>query len=141
MLTLQKPHAAYWPVYVVCLGVWLSGALWLIYHYYFMLQTDFGKAPNPLEHWSLVAHGALAFASLWLMGFLWGTHITKRWRLHRHRKTGGMTFGVMLILIVSGYLLYYLASDAWRAPTAILHWLIGLSMPLALLAHWLIRAR
>ena len=141
MVNLRKPAASYWPVYAVCLGVWLSGALWLLYHYFFPLQTSFGAAPNPNEHWSLVAHGALAFASLWLMGFLWGTHVTRRWRLRRHRRTGGTLFAVMGLLIVSGYLLYYLSDDSWRSPTATVHWVIGLVMPLALLAHWLIRRR
>jgi len=83
----------------------------------------------------------MAFASLWLMGFLWATHIVRRWKLRRHRKTGGTLFVIMVLLIVSGLLLYYLPSDELRSPTALVHWVIGLAMPLALMAHWLIRAR
>lgn len=139
MVNLRKPAAGYWPVYAVCLGVWRSCALWLVYHCVFPLQTTFGTAPNPEEHWSPVAHDALAFASLWLMGFVWGTHATKRWRLGRHRRTGGTLFAVMAVLIVSGYLLYSLSDDSWRVPAATLHWVVGLGMPLAPLAHWLIR--
>jgi hypothetical protein len=47
---------------------------------------------------------------------------------------------IMVLLIVSGLLLYYLQSDELRSPTAIVHWAIGLAMPLALMAHWLIHA-
>jgi hypothetical protein len=141
MVKLRKPLVSYWSVYAVCFGVWASGALWLLLHYFFIEQTDFGLTHHPLEHWSLVAHGAFAFASLWLVGFLWGTHVVKRWRLRRHRKTGGVLFGVMCLLILTGYLLYYLSSDEWRASTSYVHWIIGLGMPLALLAHWLIRGR
>jgi hypothetical protein len=128
-------------VYVVLTGLWLSGALWLIYHFFFTRNTEFGPAPNPLEHWWLVAHGASAFASLWLMGHLWSTHIAKRWRLRRHRKTGATLVAVMAVLIASGYLLYYLSSDSWRAVVSLGHWLLGLVMPLALAGHWWVRAR
>ncbi len=128
-------------MYLTSLVVWFTGAVWLLFHYFWMRRTDFGVAPHPMEHWSLVAHGASAFASLWMMGFLWGTHVVKRWRLRRHRKTGGTLFFVMSLLVVSGYLLYYLSSDEVRAPTAVIHWVVGLGMPLALLAHWLIRGR
>lgn len=141
MVKFRKPAAHYWQVYAVCFGVWITGVLWLIFHYFLMRQGDFGRLPHPLEHWWLVFHGALAFAAVWLMGFLWGTHIVKRWRHRRHRKTGGTLFTVMLVLVASGYLLYYLSSDDWRTPTAVLHWAVGLTMPLALLAHWLIRRR
>jgi len=139
--TLLKPLGGYWRVHTVCWSVWATGAVWLLCHYFFMRHTDFGDTHLPLEHWSLVAHGALAFASLWLMGHLWGAHVVKRWKLGRHRKTGGFLFAVMSLLIISGYLLYYLSSDELRAPTGVIHWAIGLVMPLALLAHWLIRAR
>ena len=139
-MKISAPLASYWTVYAVSTGVWLSGVLWLIFHYYLVRTTEFGPTPHPLEHWWLVAHGAMAFASLWLMGFLWGTHVVKRWRLRQHRKSGGILFATMALLIFTGYLLYYLPSDDWRVPTSIAHWVIGLAMPLALTAHWWIRA-
>ena len=136
---MRKPHASYWRVYTVCFGIWTTGALWLLLHYCFVQRGEFGLVHNPLEQWSLVAHGAFAFASLWLLGYLWGAHVVKRWRLRRHRKTGGALFTVMCLLIVTGYLLYYLAGDDAREFASYVHWIIGLAMPLSLLAHWLIR--
>ena len=50
-----------------------------------------------------VAHGAMAFASLWLMDG--ATHVVRGWRLGRHRKTGGTLFATMALLILSGFLL------------------------------------
>lgn len=131
----------YWPVYATSLGIWLTGSIWLLFHYFVVAQTPFGPTRHPLEHWSLVAHGAFAFGSLWLMGFLWCTHVTRRWRLKRHRKSGGALFGVMLLLILSGYLLYYIAGDELRDATGITHWVIGLAMPVFLLIHWSVRRR
>jgi hypothetical protein len=138
---LSAPLAGYWYVYAVSAGIWLSGLLWLLFHYFLVRNTDYGPAPNPLEHWWLIAHGAMAFASLWLMGYLWATHIVRRWRLGRQRKTGGTLFATMAVLIVSGLLLYYPPSDEWHSATAVIHWVLGLAMPLALTAHWWIRAR
>jgi hypothetical protein len=131
----------YWPVYATVWGVWLSGVVWLILHYFFQRQAQFGAVPNPFEHWSLVSHGALAFACLWLLGFLWGTHIVRRWNLHRHRKTGGSLFAVMSLLCVTGYLLYYVGSDDLRPYLSIAHWVIGLVLPATLIAHWAVRKR
>jgi hypothetical protein len=140
-VNIHKSRFSHGPVYCVCLGIWLTGVCWLIFHYFFTQQRAFGATHHPMEHWSLVAHGAFAFASLWLVGFLWGTHIVKRWRLRRHRKTGGTLFAAAFLLIVSGYLLYYLSDEEWRAIAAIAHWIIGLAAPLPFFAHWLIRAR
>jgi hypothetical protein len=133
--------SVYWPVYLTLLGVWLSGVAWLVYHYFLQQQSQFGPVAHPLEHASLVAHGALAFASLWLLGFLWGTHIVRRWKLHRHRKTGGSLFAVMLVLCITGYLLYYVGSDDWRPSLSAAHWIIGLVLPVSLFAHWVVRRR
>jgi hypothetical protein len=139
-MNVQPPQTGYRSVYAVSAGIWVSGVLWLLFHYFFVRETEFGPAHHPLEHWCLVAHGAMAFACLWLMGFMWATHIPRRWRLRRHRKTGGVLFGTMALLIVSGFLLYYPPVDEWHAPTAIVHWVIGIAMPFTLLAHWSIRA-
>ncbi len=141
MVTIVPANMKYWPVHAVTLGVWATGSVWLIFHYFLTVQTAFGPAHHPLEHGSLVAHGACAFAGLWLMGYLWGTHVTRGWRLKRHRKSGGALFGVMVLLIASGYLLYYLSSDEWRAATSIAHWVIGVASPVFFLTHWFIRAR
>lgn len=75
------------------------------------------------------------------MGFLWGTHVVMRWRLKRHRKSDGLMFGVMGLMSVTGYLLYYLSTDEVRAPTAVVHWGIGSGLPLVLWVHWQVRRR
>ncbi len=130
-----------WALYIVGAGVWLTGGLWLLYHYFLVRQGEFGPMANPLEPWWLKLHGAFAFAAIWLFGLLWGVHITKAWP-HRHRRwSGGALTGVFLLLIVSGYLLYYIGDDKVRPVVSILHWGIGLACPLFLLFHRLRRPR
>ena len=64
-----------WMVYGVGGGLWLTGILWLIFHYFLARETALGPSPNPLEHWWLSLHGLFAFATLWVLGLLWGAHI------------------------------------------------------------------
>jgi len=128
-------------IFVIGGGLWLTGVAWLLLHFFMVRQTDFGPSRDPLEHWSIVAHGAFAFAALWMFGVLWGTHITKRWKAKRHRRTGGLLFLIVAALSVTGYLLYYVGDDAVRELIAKSHWIIGLALPLPFLLHWLIRMR
>ena len=121
--------------YAVGLGLWLTGAAWLVFHYFRKVTTDFGPAENPLTHWWLAAHGLFAFATLWLFGLLWGQHIVGAWKSGRHRLSGGVLFAVLAVLIASGYLLYYAGGDETRAITSVIHWGIGLAVPLAFIIH------
>jgi hypothetical protein len=124
-----------WALYIVGIGVWLSGGLWLLYHYFFERQGEFGPTANPLEPWWLKLHGAFAFAAVWVFGLLWGVHITKAWPRKRRRWSGGALTGVFALLIVSGYLLYYIGDDKVRPIVSVLHWGIGLACPVFFLFH------
>jgi len=131
--SLGRPRR--WALYIVGAGVWLSGGLWLLFHYFLVKQGEFGPSTNPLEPWWLKIHGAFAFAAVWMFGLLWGIHITKAWPNRRRRWSGGMLTGVFALLIVSGYLLYYVGDEKGRAVVSLLHWTVGLSCPLFFLWH------
>lgn len=122
-------------VYGVGLFLWLSGVLWLIFHYFMVQETEFGPAPHPAEHWFLSLHGLFAFASLWMFGLLWGSHIVGAWKTKRHRVSGSILFGILAALILTGYLLYYPPSDEAVAPIAVIHWGIGLAVVAPFLWH------
>lgn len=122
-------------VQAIVSGLWLSGALWLPLHFFWVRHGKFGTSPHPLEPWMLRLHGGLAFATLWCGGFLWATHIVSGWRGGRRRRTGIALCGAAALLIVSGYLLYYAGGDDMRAVVSLLHWGIGLAAPIAFLAH------
>jgi hypothetical protein len=121
-------------VYVVLGVLWGSGIGWLVFHYFLRQAGEFGELPHPLEAWWLRLHGAAAFATLWLSGLLWAVHLVPAWK--SRRRASGIALAIVLtVLVPSGYLLYYAADDALRAATALLHWLIGAALPLALLPH------
>ncbi len=127
-------------VYIVLGVLWASGIGWLAFHYLLLQTTEFGLLPHPLEAWWLRLHGAAAFATLWLIGLLWAIHLVPAWKMRR--RISGIALAVLLaVLVLSGYLLYYAGGDDARAVIALLHWIIGAALPLALLPHVLRRRR
>lgn len=128
-----------WLTYGVGIGLWTTGVLWLVFHYFLAQQTAFGPAPHPLEFWWRAAHGFFGFASLWTFGLLWSAHIVGAWKSGRHRVSGGAVFVLLAWLIGSGYLLYYLGSDEVIADVSLLHWSVGLVLPVPFLIHRLLR--
>jgi len=120
--------------------LWLSGALWLLFHYVFMTKGEFGDTPSPLEPWWLRIHAAAAFAALWGFGMVWGVHIVAGWRTGRQRLSGATAVTVLGWLILTAYLLYYLTDDRWRSVSAVAHWVPGLALPVLLVLH-IVRGR
>src|SRR5262249_22417884 len=122
-------------LYAVSMGLWVSGALWLVYHYGLYQPGEFGLGAHPMEPWWLRLHGACAFAVIWLFGLLWGVHVAPGWSRRRLRKSGGWLVGSLIFLTVSGYLLYYLTGDQLRSLTSLLHWSVGLAVPALFAVH------
>ena len=131
----ELPRSRILTVYTISLGLWLTGAVWLIAHYVLVYEGEFGPIPHPLEFWSVAAHAAFGFASLWLLGLLWSVHIPAGWRSSRRRWSGSVMFGVAAFLILSGYLLYYLGNAEVISVVATLHWAVGLACPALFLLH------
>jgi len=127
-------------VYVIAGGLWLSGGLWLLFHYFLRRTSEFGLEAHPLEPWWLRVHGAFAFAGLWLLGFLSARHIVGGWASRRRRSSGLAMLGASGLLVLSGYLLYYAGADRVRAVVSLCHWGLGLAAPALFLLHRFARA-
>ena len=120
-------------------GLWLTGALWLCFHYLLKRQGWLGI--HPPEAWWLRLHAAFAFLAIWTFGFLWGTHVVPGWWTRRRARSGVALVAVAGWLMLSAYLLYYLGDEDQRFVVSILHWSVGLSCPVLFLAHrWRARA-
>jgi hypothetical protein len=127
-------------VYLICAGLWLSGAAWLVFHYFMQTPSEFGPQPNPLEPWWLRMHGAFAFGALWMLGVLSTAHIVNAWNSGRRRWSGGLMLGAAVVMSVTGYLLYYLGDEALRGATAVAHWSLGLAAVVIFIWHRFIAA-
>src|SRR5262249_6662579 len=129
-------------LYAVGAGLWASGVLWLLFHYTVASPGSFGMARHPLEAWWLALHGAFAVAATWTFGLLASGHIVQGGSGRRRRRSGSVLVGVVVWLVVSGYLLYYLGDEQLRSVTSLLHWATGLAIPLAFVLHrWGARSR
>ncbi len=129
-------------VYSILGSTWATGAAWLIAHYLMARHGEFGIEPHPLEFCMLASHGACAFAVLWLSGWIWTTHIVPWWRGGQRRRSSGVVLiSFAVVLIVSGYLLYYASADALREWVGVVHWAVGLIAAVPVLVHALRSAR
>lgn len=118
----------------VGLGVWLTGMGWMSVHYVFEPRTVANFSGNSEPQW-LKWHGAFAVLAIWTGGMLWGLHIVKAWKQHRHRWSGGSLAAALMLLIASGYGLYYVANEAAHSAISMLHQAIGIAILAAYLIH------
>jgi hypothetical protein len=124
-----------WCLYATGVSVWVTGMLWWFFDHYMLRQTGMGIEQDPLQVWWLRLHAALATAAIWLLGYFSAMHVQRNWPA-RLRRSSGLLFVVTFgLLVVSGYLLYYVDADRPAAIVANLHWLVGLCAPAAFVLH------
>jgi hypothetical protein len=122
-------------MYAVGALLWLSGAAWLLLHYVFPQASAFGPLPNPWEAPLMRAHGLIAVCGVFLIGWMTAAHVTSRWSSERNRRSG-LTLGLTaLLLVFSGYALYYTTGTPHDG-AGLVHEFIGVLAPAAALTHW-----
>lgn len=118
-------------------ALWLTGTAWLVLHYFGQVEGEFGYEANPLEPWTLKAHGAAMIAALLGIGGLFVAHIGKGWT-HRGQRVPGLVLSAFLVVLtVSGWLLYYAGSEALRVWNSLVHWTVGFAAPAAFMWHYI----
>ena len=137
-LRLAPGHRRF--AYAAIAAIWLSGVLWLVYHYGLQREGSFGLEPHPLEAWWLRLHGLAAFVSLFAFGLLWGVHIRAGLAFARRRLSGLLLLVLLVVLSLSGYLLYYAGEEMLRDAVRVAHWVIGLALLPPFVVH-VMRAR
>jgi hypothetical protein len=139
--SLKLTRAYRLSIYTIAWGTWLTGVLWVIYHYFMRVKGQFGFKENPLEEWWLIGHGAFAVGATFLFGYLWRPHIVAGWYLHWRRWSGGSLAGTTIFLILTGYALYYIGGPEWLNWTSIVHWAVGIAAIALFFVHWLAKSR
>ena len=113
----------------------ISGVLWLVFHHFLRVRGEFGSSPHPLEYWWLRLHGAAAMLSLIVIGSMLPVHVRRAWELRKNIATGLAASGVLAVLVLTGYALYYFAGGSSRAFISATHWIIGLALPIVIAWH------
>ena len=121
--------------------LWASGIAWLISRYGLRAPGELGELPAPSEAWWLRVHGAAMIGFLVAFGALLPVHVLQGWRQQRNRFSGALMLGIVGVLALTGYGLYYVASESLRGRISLLHWVLGLAAGGALIAHVILGRR
>jgi hypothetical protein len=116
-------------------ALFISGALWLLFHYFVRTHGQFGETAHPLEVWWLRLHGGFAMLVLVVIGSLLPVHVRRGWHQRKNLLAGWILGVLALLLIASGYALYYIGDEMTRPWISALHWVLGLGAPLVLAWH------
>ena len=127
-------------VYGATAALVVSGIIWLVLHYFLTVPGEYGPQIHPLESWMLRLHGAAAMAGLIIYGSLLPVHIRRAWSIRRNIVLGIGLVAIMLLLTITGYLLYYSGDENTRPVISAAHWILGLAVP-ALLAWHVVSGR
>lgn len=126
-----------WTVYGVFTVLLVTGLVWLALHF----LDDGSEGGMPATAWSMKLHGAAAMVSLYLFGMLWGPHIRNAWVRRRNRAAGTVFGALTVVLVVTGYALYYVNGELLRQGAEFLHWAAGVIVCIALWVHIVIGRR
>ena len=132
-IRFSPDHKRY--IYGVVSLLWLSGALWLGFHYFLRVPGEFGAHAHPLQAWWLRLHGLASFVALVVIGSVLPVHARRAWQLKKNRNSGLSIKIIFFWLAATGYALYYFSSEANENWLPLLHWIVGLGLPLMLALH------
>ncbi len=132
-MKLSQRHRVWF--YTSFILVFFSGLVWLILHYVVSNQDQTDAGSYLLEPWALKVHGATAMLVLIILGTLIPMHIKRGLASGINRNNGFFLISVNVILIVTGYLLYYAGGEALRLAAHWLHIIIGLLLPAFIVWH------
>ena len=137
-IKLSTRHRAW--LYGTFAVLFATGVVWWALHRFGRVEGDFGPTVNPLEPWLLKLHGAAAMVSLLVLGTLIPLHLKRGWHARRNRGSGGGMVALCVLLIVTGYALYYVGGDQLRELASTAHLVLGFGFPAALIWH-IVRGR
>jgi hypothetical protein len=72
----------------------------------------------------------------WIWRVIRGAH-AQGWKNRYQRYIGIALTAAFAILILSGYMLYYVGDEGLRDWTSIIHWVLGLAAPTLFIWHYL----
>jgi hypothetical protein len=137
----RMPRRQRLAVYLVSTLLWVTGIAWLVLDQFFARQEQFGRTPHPLEPPFLLAHGILAIASAYLLGWVSARHVLLWWTAGLRRVSGAVFATLMTLLGLTGFALFFVSSDRWQRFAQLTHEALGLGIVLFALQHWLFARR
>jgi len=101
-------------------ALWLSGGYWLLLHYLWARPGEFGVIRHPFEAPTLLVHGVIAMAALFLLGWFAGRHANAA-SSGRRVGSGWLLTLLTAALVIAGCAQLFLTSAAWQEALAVVH--------------------
>ena len=120
---------------IILSASWISGLSFFIFNNFITTTGEFGIEKHPAQYPILKAHGACAFIIMVTYGYYLGAHVRKNWKVSPKPISGLTLFSIPILLIISGWILYYIASDNLRQNIGYAHFSLGLILPIILVIH------
>jgi hypothetical protein len=134
----RRPRAA---IYIVMGALWLTGCGWLILDQFAARRGPFGAVPHPLEPPLLLLHGVSSLAAMYLLGWITARHVLRWWTSDMRRLSGSALAAIIVLLVVSGFALFFVADDEWQRAAAVVHEVLGVAITVFAVQHWFFRGR
>ena len=134
-LGLPKWHE--WLVYASTGLLVMTGMAWLLLDRFGKVEGEFGTEPNAALPWLLLGHGVCAYAFVVVVAMLIPVHVRLGWNAGRNRWSGLALISIGLFLTISGLALYYATGEVVRAGASLLHWIVGIALPVLVIFHLL----
>lgn len=117
-------------LYTTLAALFASGVAWWMF--------GEGDAARP---YLIAAHGLAAMIALLALGAIAVLHVRESWKRRRNRWSGLVVATGLGVLVVTAFGLYYIGSDWLRSYTSLVHLVVGVAMPLLILAHVVLGVR
>lgn len=85
--------------------------------------------------WLVRFHAAAALWFCVIVGSLLPLHISGAWHRAQNRWSGSVNVATFLVLLVTGYALWYAPEGIFRLSSEWLHWAIGAALPISIWLH------
>lgn len=122
------PRWQRWTFYFGMGNCCLSGVSYLLGQAFFMASQILGHRSV------LTLHGISASIATFILGTLFIGHIRIGWALGRNKITGLGNLVFLVLLIISGWCLYY-GTEEMRDETVLMHWCLGFFFALTVGLH------
>jgi len=135
------PRQARAAIYLIIGGLWLTGILWLVLDQFFAEVGPFGPTPNRLEPAVLLIHGVVAILGMYVLGWVSIRHVVRWWQGGLRRVSGASLSTCLVLLVVTGFALFFLSDDGSQHAAALSHDVFGLIVTVFGVQHWFFAKR
>lgn len=126
------PRWQHWLTIFAFLSCSISGIAFLLGRQFNVIKSSMGG------HWVLTLHGATASLALMALGATLPFHIKAGLKAKKNVISGVSQIILLVILIITGLLLYY-GPEETRNRTILIHWIIGILFLVLFFCHATIR--